>query len=265
VLFPVLWFCPTDEGDTFLRAVLDHSRKASVKGEACLALGQSRVKRAEVVRLIRASPDLAKQLAALHGEDALRRLRESDSDTLDHEAAKLFERVKADFGEVKSGRDTLGAKAEAALFALRNLAVGSAAPEIEGRDIDGKVFKLSDYRGKVVLLTFSGNWCGPCRAMYPYERKLVERLKGKPFAALSVNTDLREEHLEEAIRKGEITWRCWWDGSSGPIVKQWNIQGFPAVFILDSRGLIRYKEIRDERDLDAAVETLLREFNAGES
>ena len=44
------------------------------------------------------------------------------------------------------------------------------APEIEGKDADGDAFKLSDYRGKVVVMTFSGNWCGPCRAMYPDER-----------------------------------------------------------------------------------------------
>ena len=44
------------------------------------------------------------------------------------------------------------------LFELRNLVIGKAAPDIEGEDIDGKKFKLSDYRGKVVLLDFWGDW-----------------------------------------------------------------------------------------------------------
>jgi peroxiredoxin len=262
VLFPVLSFCPTDEGDAFLRAVLDRARRPAVKGGACLALGQSRMKRAENARLVRANPDLARRAAELWGEEAVRRYRESDPAALDREAEELFRRVKTDFGDEKAGDDTLGPKADAALFALANLAVGNVAPEIEGKDTDGKPLRLSDYRGKVVLLTFSGNWCGACRAMYPHERQLVERLKDRPFAAVSVNTDPRKETLEQAIRKGEITWRCWWDGEGGPLVRRWNIEGFPQVFVLDRRGVIRFKDLRDE-SLDAAVEELLRESEAG--
>jgi peroxiredoxin len=257
-LFQVLSLCPTDEGDAFLRAVLERGKKGAVRGEACLALGQSRMKRAENVRRIGADPGLAKRFAREYGEEALRRYRGPSPEALDREAEQLFERARADFRGVTSNKTTLGAKAEEALFALRNLRPGNLAPEIEGTDADGKALKLSDYRGKVVVLTFSGNWCGPCRAMYPAERKLVERLKGQPFAALSVNTDPKKETLQEAIRKGEITWRCWWDGAGGPIVKRWNVRSFPAVFVLDRRGVIRHTDLRGEA-LGAAVEGLLRE------
>ena len=58
-------------------------------------------------------------------------------------------------GETESkGTEPLGPKGRTELFELRNLAVGKAAPEIEGEDVDGVKFKLSDYRGKVVLLDF---------------------------------------------------------------------------------------------------------------
>ena len=127
------------------------------------------------------------------------------------------------------------------------LAVGKVAPEIEGVDSEGTRFKLSDYRGKVVLLTFSGNWCGPCRDMYPEERRLVETYKDKPFALLSVNTDEDRETLRKSITDREVTWRCWWDGGiEGPITKAWGVTSFPTTYILDKDGVIRHYQARGE-------------------
>ena len=155
---------------------------------------------------------------------------------------------------------TLGTMAERSLFELRSLQVGQLAPEIVGEDSEGKTFRLSDSRGKVVVLTFSGNWCGPCVRMYPAERRLVERLKDRPFVLLSVNTDEKVETLREALEKGEITWRCWWDGEpGGTITSRWNIQGYPTVFAIDHEGIIRYNRIGEE-GLEEAVERLLSEL-----
>jgi hypothetical protein len=72
------------------------------------------------------------------------------------EGEKLLEKVIAEHADVDSGK--LKKSAENALFALRNLSIGKVAPDIEGVDLDGKPFKLSDYRGKVVVLDFWGNW-----------------------------------------------------------------------------------------------------------
>jgi hypothetical protein len=74
------------------------------------------------------------------------------------EAEKLFEKVLADYKDVKWFRGTLGERAENCLFELRHLQVGMVVPDIEGEDLDGKKFKLSDYRGKVVMLDFWGHW-----------------------------------------------------------------------------------------------------------
>ena len=74
------------------------------------------------------------------------------------EAEKYFEHVVGKFGDVPGYRGTLGDAAKSALFEVRNLAVGMVAPDIQGEDVDGKAFKLSDYRGKVVVIDFWGDW-----------------------------------------------------------------------------------------------------------
>lgn len=149
------------------------------------------------------------------------------------------------------------------MFAFRNLAIGQVAPEIRGVDAEGVPFGLGDYRGKVVVLTFSGNWCGPCVGMYPQERDLLERHKAEPFAIVSVDTDKEKEALLRSIRDGQVTWRCWWDGGTdGPITTAWGISSFPSIFVLDREGVIRFKDVREEA-LDRAVQSLLAPMGVG--
>jgi hypothetical protein len=73
-------------------------------------------------------------------------------------AEKAFEDVVKNYGALPGGRGSLGAMARTNLFEIRHLSVGKVAPNIVGTDEDGKKFQLSDYRGKVVLLDFWGEW-----------------------------------------------------------------------------------------------------------
>ena len=74
------------------------------------------------------------------------------------EADKLFEQVVAQFADVTSFRGTLAEAAQSELHELRTLGAGKPAPDIEGQDLEGKRFRLSEYRGKVVMLDFWGDW-----------------------------------------------------------------------------------------------------------
>ncbi|MBL8901438.1 MAG: redoxin domain-containing protein [Planctomycetes bacterium] len=77
----------------------------------------------------------------------------------DEEAsAEAREMAKADFEAVKASKSPLAARAEGQIFILENLQIGMTAPDIEANDLDGVAFKLSDYRGKVVVLDFWGDW-----------------------------------------------------------------------------------------------------------
>jgi hypothetical protein len=98
--------------------------------------------------------------------------------------------------------------------------------------------------------------------MYPHERSLVERLKTKPFALIGVNTDTDKEKLKKRLTEEKITWRSFWDGpngTAGPISRAWNIQGYPTVYVLDHKGVIRFKHLREDK-LDEAVNRLLAEM-----
>jgi hypothetical protein len=100
--------------------------------------------------------------------------------------------------------------------------------------------------------------------MYPHERSLVKRLANKPFVLLGINSDQDRKALKKAMRKNHITWRSWFDGGTdGPIAKEWKVNGWPTIYVLDEEGVIRYTNVRGEA-LDKAVDELLEPLLAKE-
>jgi hypothetical protein len=104
--------------------------------------------------------------------------------------------------------------------------------------------------------------------MYPHERSLVKKLQDKPFALLGVNSDSNRDTLKEVLKKEEITWRSWFDGGKvgGPIATKWNVHGWPSLYVLDHRGVIRHKWIGSpgEKVMDEAIENLVKEAGGKE-
>ncbi len=146
-------FC--EEYETFLRAVLQNNPHKDVQAQACLALAHFLGARLQRLDLIKQWPELVREFEGLFGEEYLQELQRQDRTEATRETEALFEQALAKYGDVDiPGVGTVGAKAAAALFELRHLVVGREAPDIQGEDQDGAQFKLSDYRGKVVLLDF---------------------------------------------------------------------------------------------------------------
>jgi hypothetical protein len=98
--------------------------------------------------------------------------------------------------------------------------------------------------------------------MYPHERSLVQVMENKPFVLLGVNSDPSKDFLKKVIADEKMTWRSWWDGgsTSGPIATKWNIHGWPTLYVVDHKGIIRHKWLGSpgEATMDKALEKLVK-------
>ena len=151
--------------EELLRAVLAKNPSKDARGMACLTLGKYLMDDAAAAQLLKTFPEEGKQMEPFRGKENVKKLKDADPDKLAKEAVVAFEEAAAKYGDVVVYTNpntkksvTVGDQAAGQLFELRNLAIGKTAPDIIADDLDGKSFKLSDYRGKVVVIDFWGNW-----------------------------------------------------------------------------------------------------------
>ncbi len=143
-----------------------------------------------------------------------------------------------------------------------------------GTDTEGVEFALEDYRGKIVVVVFSGQWCAPCREEYPYQRAMLDLFDEEDMVLLSVNSDAALETALDAKRTEGLHYRTWWDGHSqpgavlaatdGPIATAWGVRGWPMSYVLDEQGVIRYVN-KFGGDLIAVVDKLVKEKRSNAS
>ncbi len=100
-------------------------------------------------------------------------------------------------------------------------------------------------------------------AMVPHERSLVKKMEGKPFVLLGVNNDQSREVLKKVVATQKMTWRSFFDGPNrpGPIGAQWQIRGWPSLYLIDAGGTVRAEWVGNpgEKVLDEAIDKLVRQ------
>lgn len=258
------WICqPAEPNIRLLRAIIASDLPAETRGIAKYWLAEALEKIAELPeRMKHEDQKQRKKQEQFFGAASYQFLYNYPVETAAKEAEALYEEITKYPVEIKYGdNNTYNKLAANRLYVMRHLAIGKPALEIAGEDLDGKPMKLSDFRGKVVVLTFCGYWCGPCVNMIPHERELVKRLENKPFVLLTVNSDQDRQKAREQTKHYQVTWNSWWDGgsTSGPISQAWKIRKWPTIYVLDQHGIIRAQEVRG-KPLDKVVDELLKEM-----
>lgn len=148
---------PSLATEKFLRQALEKSPHKSVQAEASFHLAAYLKRQVPLMQSLKDQSD-RKRLEQYYGKEFTKYLVSLSEDKVAKDIEQLYERVVKSFADVPTTGGTMGQTANKALFAIRHLSVGRTAPDIKGEDIDGKPFKLSDYRGKVVVLDFWGHW-----------------------------------------------------------------------------------------------------------
>ncbi|MCT4599578.1 MAG: AhpC/TSA family protein [Marinifilaceae bacterium] len=138
-------------------------------------------------------------------------------------------------------------------------AVGSVAPDFEMNTPEGKPFKLSSLRGKVVIMDIWASWCGPCRAENPNVKRIYKKFHKKGLEVLSVSLDDDKSKWVKAIKEDGLNWHhvSELNGWKSKVVKLYGVRGVPHIVIIDKKGVIVAKNLRDI-SLEKKIEELLK-------
>ncbi len=136
---------------------------------------------------------------------------------------------------------------------------GKTAPDFSLKSLDGKVYRLSDLKGKVVVLNFWASWCPDCLEEMPSLQKAYNSLNKDGLVVLGISIDRKREKVSELVRKLKITYPILLDSKGEVFIKKYTVIGLPSTFIIDKNGEISERIIgRYDFNSDGFIEKIQR-------
>ena len=129
--------------------------------------------------------------------------------------------------------------------------VGKKAPNFSGSPLNGEnKVKLSDYRGKVVLVDFWASWCPPCRKSLPKYDVLRNELSAANFEVIAINVDQLPDDGRRFLRQNPVSYPVITD-PVGALPEKYQVKAMPTAYLLDKRGVVRYVHVAfQDGDID---------------
>ncbi|MEE2843363.1 MAG: TlpA disulfide reductase family protein [Planctomycetota bacterium] len=260
---------PSLQVGIFYRQVIAANKNPAILGKAHFRLGIYLMRQLEISREVQAKPEAREKYDLFYGKDLTAYLLAMNHAQNRKEALQHFVVIQQKYASVKTFQGQLGPLANIQEFKLAHLSVGGVAPEITGKDIFGKPLKLSDFRGKIVLLDFWGDWCVACRTLYSFNRTLHQKMEGRHFALVGVNSDTNRDLTRRIMKIQQIQWNNFWDDGSrfGEISTQWGVKTWPVLYVIDGDGIIRLKSVggHNRAEILRLIEKLTAELEQKQS
>lgn len=180
-------------------------------------------------------------------------------------ATKMYENLDSSLKNTKEGKSIKKALDGVKTAEKKNdtsstaVEIGTLAPDFSALSPEGKETSLKSALGKLTLIDFWASWCAPCRKENPNVVALYKEFHGKGLNIIGVSLDENADKWKEAIAKDQLSWihisnlKGWED----PIAKRYFVDGIPATFLLDEKGVIIARDLRGD-ELRAKVASILK-------
>ncbi len=265
------------QSDDLLQALVEKSPFRKTQAEALIAQiifgKETLMVESQLPKVLAAVQDRMKEAPPTlrdEFEQRLKTLERTDFNQMRRDLNEKLERLAKLYSDVSVEHyGTGGTAAQRLSHAINKVLIGQPAPELEAFDIDGKPFRLSELRGKHVVLMFAQSVGDDYGDMYAPMRQLVAKYRQAPVRVVGIMSNADQTHLHAAAKRGDLNWIVIPQPLNGPLQLDWGIEGYPAVYIVDAEGTLQpplhmpyYGEGGyDTQEIEDALDELLKEHH----